>query len=139
MDMMEIAKLIKTHEGFESKPYQCPAGKTTIGYGRNLDDVGITEGEARILMMNDIANAITDLTSIFTDKWPHFPLSVRYALADMRYNLGPRGFRTFKKMIAALENFDYIQAAYEMWDSKWRRQVGKRAERLMEIMREAAE
>ncbi len=29
-----------------SKPYRCPAGKLTIGIGRNLDDVGITREEA---------------------------------------------------------------------------------------------
>ena len=35
-------------EGIRLKPYLCPAGKTTIGVGRNLDDVGITEAEAMI-------------------------------------------------------------------------------------------
>ncbi len=36
------------------KPYHCPAGKLTIGTGQNLEDKGITEKEALMLLENDI-------------------------------------------------------------------------------------
>ena len=42
------------HEGLRLKPYRCTANKLTIGVGRNLDDVGISEDEALILLENDI-------------------------------------------------------------------------------------
>lgn len=42
-------ELIKLHEGLRLKPYKCPAGKLTIGYGLNLDG-GITKEEAEILL-----------------------------------------------------------------------------------------
>lgn len=42
-------QLIK-HEGLRLKPYRCPAGKLTIGIGRNLEDKGITEKEAVMLL-----------------------------------------------------------------------------------------
>ena len=42
------------HEGLELTPYKCTAGQLTIGVGRNLDDRGITEDEARFLCKNDI-------------------------------------------------------------------------------------
>ena len=50
----DLIAQLKRHEGFRAKPYQCSANKTTIGYGRNLQDVGITEGEAVSLLNNDI-------------------------------------------------------------------------------------
>jgi lysozyme len=31
---------IKKYEGFKSKPYRCPAGKPTIGYGCRLYENG---------------------------------------------------------------------------------------------------
>ena len=47
-------QLIK-HEGLRKKVYTCPAGKLTIGVGRNLEDRGITEEEALLMLDNDIA------------------------------------------------------------------------------------
>ena len=52
-----LVEQIKKHEGLELKPYTDTVGKTTIGIGRNLDDVGITEREAEFLLMNDIGRA----------------------------------------------------------------------------------
>jgi len=37
-------------------------------------------------------------------------------------------------MIVAITEHDYKQASIEMLDSKWARQVGKRAERLSDMM-----
>jgi len=48
-------------EGIRLKPYLCPAGKTTIGVGRNLDDVGITEDEAMEMLENDIERVKSQL------------------------------------------------------------------------------
>ncbi|MFD2234837.1 glycoside hydrolase family protein, partial [Phaeospirillum tilakii] len=42
-------------ESLRLKPYRCPAGKLTIGIGRNLDDVGISREEAETLLDHDIA------------------------------------------------------------------------------------
>jgi len=57
-------QLIK-HEGLRLKPYHCPAGKLTIGVGRNLEDKGITEEEAVMLLENDIQECLKDLGTIF--------------------------------------------------------------------------
>ena len=40
--------ILKEHEGRRLKPYTDTVGKLTIGYGRNLTDVGISDEEARI-------------------------------------------------------------------------------------------
>ncbi len=49
-----IKEQLVRHEGLGLKPYRCPAGKLTIGYGRNLDDTGISKAEAYELLSNDI-------------------------------------------------------------------------------------
>lgn len=56
-------------------------------------------------------------------------------VTDMAFNLGTNGFFKFKKMIRAIENGNYNEAAKQMLDSKWSRQVGSRAIRLAEMMR----
>ena len=123
------------YEGLKLKPYYCPAGKLTIGAGRNLEDKGISEKEAIFLLENDIDECISDLEYLFKDKFDSFPEQVKSVLIDMRFNLGAAGFRSFKKMITALNESDFDKASEEMKDSKWYSQVGKRGETLVEMMK----
>lgn len=125
--------LIMAHEGLELKPYRCTAGKLTIGYGRNLDDKGITTHEALFLLKNDIAECEGDLSRF--DFWCGLSDNRKAALLDMRLNLGAAGFRGFRKTIAFLSvgSFDY--AADEMLDSKAARQTGNRYKVLAELIR----
>jgi lysozyme len=58
MNHKKLADQLIKHEGLRLKPYHCPAGKHTIGVGRNLEDKGITEKEAVILLEND-ENSLT--------------------------------------------------------------------------------
>ena len=48
-------------DGLRLKPYRDSAGKLTIGVGRNLDDNGISEAEARLLLARDVDDAWRDL------------------------------------------------------------------------------
>ena len=52
----------------------------------------------------------------------------------MAFNVGLPRLRGFKRMWAALENHDYEEAAKEMIDSKWARQVKTRAYTLARMM-----
>ncbi len=129
----KLTDQLTTHEGLCLKPYHCPAGKLTIGIGRNLEDKGISEKEAVMLLENDIEECIEDLEIVFQG-FDLLPEAVQLVLVDMRFNLGPGRFRQFKKMIAAVKNQDFGKAAAEMKDSRWYRQVGRRAERLVNMM-----
>ena len=131
----KLIKLLITHEGLRLKPYRDTRGKLTIGVGRNLDDVGITEDEALYLLKNDIKRVL-DFLKERLPYWNGLTETRKMALVDMCFNLGPGGFLSFKKMLRALERGDYEQAAKEMLDSRWARQVGRRAEELAEMMRE---
>ncbi|CCK78994.1 glycoside hydrolase family protein [Desulfobacula toluolica] len=136
MNHKKIADQLIKHEGLRLKPYHCPAGKLTIGVGRNLEDKGITEKEAALLLENDIEECLEDLKTIFQE-FDLLPEPVQRVLVDMRFNLGPNRFRRFKKMIAAVEHQNFNQAAMEMKDSRWYSQVGKRAETLINMMKQA--
>jgi lysozyme len=131
--MKSIEEQLIDHEGFEAKVYHCPAGKLTVGVGRNLEDKGITREEALYLLRNDIKECESDLNTIFDD-FEGLDDIRKNVLIDMRFNLGPNRFRQFKKMLAAVRKKDFQQAAEEMKNSNWYRQVGKRAENLCEMM-----
>ena len=134
MLQLDAMELIKKHEGFSGKAYLCPAGRLTIGYGRNLEDRGITKSEAEYLLTNDIIELTERLQYV-----PAFKTldTVRQTvLVDMAYNLGIDGLLGFKKMLACIVASDYDGAAKEMLDSRWAKQVGSRATELAGMMRE---
>lgn len=131
--MKELVERIKKHEGFRSKPYRCPAGKLTIGYGRNIEDNGITEAEASFLLANDVQKCRYECESTFP--WfAKMDKSRRSVIVEMCFNLGIKRFLGFKKMLAACARGDYGVAADEMLDSLWARQVGNRAKKLANVM-----
>ena len=125
-EMLKIEKQIMGHEGFISKVYKDPAGNLTIGYGRNLEGKGITRYEAFMLLRNDIEECEADLYKIFGLMFWDMDDNRCLALIDMRYNLGPAGFRNFVGMINAIKQGYYAQAAKEIRNSLWYKQVGGR-------------
>ena len=54
MNRQLLLKQLERHEGLRLKPYRDTVGKLTVGYGRNLDDRGISEDEAGFMLDNDI-------------------------------------------------------------------------------------
>jgi lysozyme len=129
-----VINLIKKHEGKSLKPYKDTEGKLTIGYGRNLDDVGISEVEAQEMLLTDALAAERAAVRLFK-VYPELSITRQAVLINMMYNLGYNKLSGFKKMIAAVESKDYSKAASEMLNSKWAKQVGARAVELAEMMR----
>ena len=137
MNTITLAKQsLKQHEGYRQFAYQCTAGKTTVAYGRNLQDKGISEAEALYLLENDIVECLQDLAALFKC-WNTLSEYQQAALIDLRFNLGAKGFRTFKKCIAAIEAGDYTEAALQIMDSAYANQVGKRADDLANWLQKA--
>lgn len=134
-DLKEMAtRMLKLHEGVRLKPYTDTVGKLTLGIGRNLDDRGITQEEAEYLLSNDISDVWLQLVS----QLPFFSRldTVRQAvLIDMGFNLGTSGLMSFRNTLAAVADGRYADAASGMLASKWAEQVGRRAQRLAEMMR----
>lgn len=130
---MDVVELLKRHEGYSRTVYRCTANRQTIGYGRNLDDVGISEPEAEWLLRRDIDRAVGSLRS--EPYWLDLDEVRQAVLIDMAVNLGWPRLSAFARMRDALRKADYARAAAEMLDSRWATQVGQRAKRLAGMMR----
>jgi len=134
---MFIDKLVDQlvdHEGMKLKPYKDTKRKTTIGVGRNLQDNGISEDEARMLLRNDIVWVMAALDKIFYG-WKFMSEDRQLVVADMMFNMGAPTFKKFRKFWKALKSDDYHVAADEMLNSKWAKQVKGRATKLAAMMR----
>lgn len=137
MDLIKLREQLIEHEGLRLFPYKCTSGKTTIGCGRNLDDRGITRAEAMTMLQNDIDECAADCVLIVGESvWDKLSDARQRVLVDMRFNLGPKGLRTFARTLAAISQGRYADAAQYMLESKWARQVGRRATRLSKMMRD---
>lgn len=134
MNRDAMLSLLIQDEGLRLKPYKDTVGKWTIGIGRNLDDVGITEAEAKYLCLNDITRVERDLDSKLP--WWRGALNEKrqLVLASMCFQLGIGGVMKFPKFLAALQRGDYADAANEMRESLWAKQTPARCERLARMM-----
>ncbi len=102
MNLEAAAELCRRFEGFRAKPYLCPAGIPTIGYGSTyysdgrkvqLTDPPMTEVEARALLMAELEHTYAPgvkrlcpglfADAVTTGDWGKFN-----AIVDFVYNLG---------------------------------------------------
>lgn len=133
MDIEALKDQLILHEGLKLKPYKCTAGKITIGVGRNIEDIGITEGEARALLDNDILRVAQELDNGLP--WWRDLSDVRQrVLLDMAFNLGTPTLMKFKNTLGLIEAGDFVGASEEMLRSRWAEQVGQRALTLSKAM-----
>jgi lysozyme len=126
--MRNLIEMLKRHEGLRLKPYLCTADQLTIGYGRNIESMGISHKEAEVMLVSDIERCYDEL-EVF--EWFVTLDTVRQeAMVDLLFNLGLPRFLGFKKMIKHLSNKEYSQAAAELLNSRYAIQVGDRANEL---------
>ncbi len=133
MDRYLLKTQLARHEGLRLKPYRDTVGKLTVGYGRNLDDVGISPEEAELMLDNDISEAEKNLKTV--DEYNELDPIRQAVICNMCFNLGFYGLMAFRKMWKAIARKDYCEAARQMLDSQWARQVGTRSDELARIMR----
>lgn len=128
-----LRDLLIKHEGLRRFPYVDSVGKWTIGIGRCIEDVGISDAEAFYLLENDIKRVQEEALAAFA--WFKSISTVRQdVVLSMIFNMGLTRFLGFKKLIAALSAQNYELAATEMLASVWSRQVGIRARELARMM-----
>jgi len=133
--MNRIKAQLVRHESLRLKPYRCTAGKLTIGYGRNLDDKGISKSEAYELLANDIRSCGEQLIDEIPEIYSGLDEVRKSVLLNMCFNLGIGGLLEFKNTLAFVAAGDWERAANGMLASKWAKQVGHRAIELSELMR----
>lgn len=131
---MGLIDLLIRHEGLKLEPYRCTSNKLTIGVGRNLEDCGISEDEARYLLKNDIQNFHEELTERFYF-YKYLEGARKDALLNLAFNMGVPRLATFVKALDFMSQRKYTEAADEFLRSRWADQVGNRATEVAAMIR----
>lgn len=134
--MADLLADLERDEGKRNKPYLDTEGHLTIGIGRNLDALGVSDDEIELMLLNDLKWVLHALDRNLP-WWRDMPGHHQRALANMCFNLGYPRLSGFKNMLAALQVGNGEDAATEALDSRWARQVGARAERIATLYRSA--
>jgi lysozyme len=146
---MSLKEMLKRHEGYSSYAYKCPAGKTTIGWGHNIDanplpkDIEvylsakgtISPEMAERLLDYDIETAIRDCKDLY-NAFLTFTQNRQDALADFLFNVGRKTARTFKNTNKAINEGRWADAASEFESSLWYVQVGNRSKEIVAMIKE---
>ena len=135
--MTKLIEMLKLHEGVRSHVYLCSAGYETLGVGRNISDsgLGLSDDEIDYLLNNDIERVRQELTDAYF--WfPALNEARQDAMIDMCFNLGLTRLRGFVNALEAMSREQFDVAADEFMDSKWAKQVGTRALRVTEMIRD---
>jgi lysozyme len=127
------ASLIK-HEGVRNLVYEDSEGNETIAVGHLMSNP-ISQAAIDQILTDDINSAIAHLERYFRD-WRSHNDARQNVLIEMMFNMGSRRLGGFKLMWAALDRQDYTEAAKQMLDSQWAKQVKGRAITLATIMAE---
>ncbi|MCK9341129.1 MAG: hypothetical protein M0P37_05205 [Synergistaceae bacterium] len=142
---MNLKERIKQEEGLRTKPYLCPAGKRTIGYGHNLEAAPLLPEIATFFENNgcimpymaedqldhDISVAEGVARRLFVG-FDELSEARRDVLTDMAFNLGEESLSRFAKLRHNVAIKHYENAAKEMENSRWFTQVTNRAQRLID-------
>ena len=142
MNREAVFEQLKIEEGVVYEIYEDHLGYATFGVGHLVlesdpehgEPVGtpVSEERVRECFEKDLQTAIDECVVLYKEAWETFPSEVQEVLVNMLFNLGRPRLTKFKNFNAKLIEGDYAGAAPEGLDSLWARQVGNRAERLME-------
>ena len=135
---------LKIDEGCKYEVYLDHLGLPTFGIGHLITErdpeyqkeVGTMVDEIRVneVFEQDIHVTIGECRKLFDD-WDKLPEEVRLILANMMFNMGRPRLSKFKKIIQAIKDSDWLEAANQMKDSRWYKQVTNRADRLISRMK----
>ena len=147
MNIEQLREELKADEGVKYEVYLDHLGLPTCGIGHLIKDsdpeyeleVGTEIGEERVneLFAEDIEVTIDECRKLYYD-FDKLPEEVQHIIANMMFNMGRPRLSRFHKMKRAVENSEWKEAANQMKDSKWYKQVTNRAERLCKRMRDVS-
>ena len=145
MNVEQLREQLKIDEGCVYKIYTDHLGYPTFGIGHLIIESDPENGQAvGTPVSNDRVDATFDgdvevVLSECKVLYPDFedlPEEAQQIIANMMFNLGRPRLSKFVGMKRGVDEKDWNSAADEMVDSRWYRQVGARAERLVNRMRE---
>lgn len=129
-DVMEINKkgieILKNSEGFSERPYLCPAGVLTVGYGHTGGIKGsVTKDEAEKLLKADVKHVEKAIDQHVKVELTENQFS---ALVSFIYNIGTGNFAG-STLLKLLNQGKYQEAANQF--DKWTFANGKKLEGLV--------
>jgi GH24 family phage-related lysozyme (muramidase) len=144
MNIDKLREEIEYDEGSVNEIYLDHLGLPTFGIGHLVTEwdeeygweVGtpVSEDRCNEVFDTDIQIVLSDCDRLYPD-FNELPEEVQRIIANMMFNMGRPRLSKFKGMKRGVDARDWNAAADEMVDSKWYRQVTKRADRLVERMR----
>lgn len=132
--MEKLVEQLKKDEGFSSEAFW-DNDQWTFGYGTKAPGKGatITKEAADRALRARISIAIGDFRILFRARMREIDEVRALALLNMLFNLGRTKLFKFHNMMSAVlipEEINWYEVAYHASDSKWFKQVGKRAVRI---------
>ena len=138
--LKELIKTLIADEGLKKVIYLDHLGHPTVGVGHLITDkdpeygkpVGtvISTNRVKHLLLGDIEWVMESVRQEF-DEWDKFPEEAQVVIASMMFQLGLPRFRQFKRFAYHVRRWEWLEASYEMLDSKWAKQdTPNRAKRL---------
>jgi len=144
MNLEQLRQEIEIDEGVKYEIYLDHLGLPTCGIGHLIvegdeeygQEVGTAVSEERVaeLFESDVQVTLDECERLYSG-FSELPEEVQHILANMMFNMGRPRLSGFKKFNAAIAAGEWEEAAEEMIDSRWYRQVTNRADRLVTRMR----
>ena len=145
MNVDKLREQLKIDEGCVYEIYLDHLGYPTFGIGHlviesdpeNGQAVGTPVSNDRVdaAFDGDVVVVLSECKVLYPD-FEDLPEEAQQIIANMMFNLGRPRLSKFVGMKRGVDEKDWNSAADEMVDSRWYRQVGARAERLVNRMRE---
>ena len=145
MNVYKLREQLKIDEGCVNEIYTDHLGYPTFGIGHlivesdpeNGQAVGTPVSDDRVdaAFDADVEIVLSECKILYPD-FDDLPEEAQQIIANMMFNLGRPRLSKFVGMKRGVDAKDWNTAADEMVDSRWYRQVGARAERLVNRMRE---
>ena len=153
--MKSLLADLRRHEGMRSRLYFDSLGILTVGVGHAMGykptphpiqaamntpgvmDTPLDAEVIELLLAKDVDLVDKQIRTLAAMRGVNFETLTpnrQMALINLGFNLGIRGLGGFNKMWIALASRNYAEAATQMKDSLWHRQVGQRAIELETIM-----
>ena len=143
MNIEQLRDTLKIDEGCVNSVYLDHLNLKTVGIGHLLTEwdeeydkpVGTPVSEERVneLFDKDVQITIEECEQLFGN-FEDLPEEVQQILANMMFNLGRPRLSKFRKLCKAVAERNWKECAIQMEDSKWHKQVTKRADRLISRM-----
>lgn len=145
MDDVNEAQLVEElrfDEGVRYWPYKDTKGVPTVGVGHNLQASPLPDGWTYPLTDDQVDTLLqSDLQTVFDDLdnalpwWADLNVVRQRVICNMCFNLGITKLLGFRNTLAAIRQGRYSDAASGMLNSTWASQVGARAVRLANMMK----